>query len=142
LISNHSFENKVIFKLILTVRSEAFTPLNPEGLTTNGVEFGSFLQKWLMVLKTSKWFYQTCIYISSCLILWGCASPVNVEVSPTPKPPEPIQEKLVNSLGGYFYSNGKNALGPFTQRMLQKCRDGNGGIDTPRSEETGILKNP
>lgn len=85
------------------------------------------------MLKTSKWFYQTCIYIGSSLILWGCAKPFSLvlpteipdlEVSETPKT---ILEKPVNSLGGYFYSNGENALGPFTQGMLQKCRDLNGG---------------
>ena len=97
------------------------------------VEFGNFLKKWGIVLKNSKWFYQTCIYLSSSLIFWGCAKSSSL-VSPTEKSnsvvsetPKPIKEKPVNSLGGYFYSNGENALGPFTQGMLQKCRDLDGG---------------
>ncbi|VXD13638.1 conserved exported hypothetical protein [Planktothrix serta PCC 8927] len=95
-----------------------------------------------MVLKMSKGFYQRFFYISSSLILWGCASSVNVEVSPTPKPPELIQEKPVNSLGGYFYSNGENAFGPFTQRMVQKCQGLNGGsvCNTQQWPEALFLK--
>ncbi|MBD2485778.1 polysaccharide deacetylase family protein [Planktothrix sp. FACHB-1365] len=90
----------------------------------------------------SKGFYQCFIYISSSLILWGCGSSVNVEVSPTPKPPELIQEKPVNGLGGYFYSNGENAFGPFTQRMVQKCQGLNGGsvCNTQQWPEALFLK--
>lgn len=104
------------------------------------------------MLKTLKTIHQTCIYISSFLILSGCANPTalfspskssNLEAPQTPKPlTNPIQQKPVNSLGGYFYSNGKDALGPFTQRMLQKCRDWKGGsvCNTQKWPEPFFLK--
>ncbi len=66
-------------------------------------------------------------------MLWGCANTtplfqpsttLNLQASQTPKPEvNSIQEKPVNSLGGSFYSKGKNALGPFTQRMVKQCQD-------------------
>ncbi|CAD5957898.1 hypothetical protein PCC9214_02983 [Planktothrix tepida] len=98
-----------------------------------------------------KGLYQRFIYITSSLILWGCANStslfpptktLNVAVSPTPKPPQPIEEKPVNGLGGYFYSNGENAFGPFTQRMVQKCQGLNGGsvCNTQQWPEALFLK--
>ena len=97
------------------------------------VEFGDLLKKWSIVLKTSKWFYQTCIYLSSSLIFWGCAKPSSL-VSPTEQSnlvvsetSKPIPKKPVNSLGGYFYSNGKGRCpdGSRLNRILGYCVEGN-----------------
>lgn len=117
------------------------------------VECGNLLKKWGIVLKNSKWFYQNCIYLSSSLIFWGCAKPSSL-VSPTEQSnsvvsetPKPIPKKPVNSLGGYFYSNGNGrcpdgsrlnqilgycvegnqALGPFSQKLVAACKDADGG---------------
>ncbi|MEB3885297.1 hypothetical protein [Lyngbya sp. CCY1209] len=41
--------------------------------------------------------------------------------------PVQFERKSVNDGGGYFCSDGRTALGPFTEKMVQKCLDWGGG---------------
>lgn len=62
--------------------------------------------------------------------LWNLDSPehTTAEITNNNKTEQaPIQKKLANDKGGYFYSNGQYAFGPFTEKMRSQCLEWGGG---------------
>lgn len=76
------------------------------------------------------------IYLGLFLFFFGYAALWDLDIlnnketkviEKTKSQPAPIQRKLVNDKGGYFYSNGSYAFGPFTEKMRSQCLELGGG---------------
>ncbi|NEP44434.1 MAG: hypothetical protein F6K35_36545, partial [Okeania sp. SIO2H7] len=86
------------------------------------------------------------IYLSLLLLLCGYVALLNFDAPDKSaevadidnKKPEfaAIETKLVSDKGGYFYTNGQSAFGPFTEKMRSRCRELNGGTACDTNEWT------
>lgn len=87
-------------------------------------------------MKKSKKNPEPGIYLGLLLFCFACAQLWSLEstndrtkkaTNSNRTPPAPIEKKLVNDKGGYFYTDGKYAFGPFTEKMRSQCLEWGGG---------------
>ena len=91
--------------------------------------------------------YSLSIY-SALILLSACANTSNISETSTPTQEQTplettkFQKQTVNDRGGYFYTDGENVLGPFTQTMIEKCLEWGGGAACKANQwsETLFLK--
>ncbi|NEO53735.1 MAG: hypothetical protein F6K54_11970 [Okeania sp. SIO3B5] len=87
--------------------------------------------KNIKVLKKQKSYHSLFIY-SILILISACSNTSNISDNPTPTNNSKLEtlkfeKKPINDKGGYFYTNGEYALGPFTPTMIKKCREWGGG---------------